>query len=70
MREKQEDWKKQLNTVILEIVGLEELFSNPKFLQLICKLEGLNNQETNFDLYRKTVFEAISLLQEAYHDLE
>ena len=37
MRENEEDWKKQLNTVILE--------------------------ETTFSLYRKTVFECISLVQ-------
>jgi hypothetical protein len=33
MRENEEDWKKQLNTVILEIAGLNEIFiENPQFL--------------------------------------
>lgn len=65
MRENNEDWQKQLETVLLEIVGLNELFlSNPYFLQLIAKLEGLQIQETNFGFYRKTVFEIINLLQE------
>ena len=64
MREHGEDWPKQLDTVILEIVGMNEIFMNPQFLQLLCKLEGLKVQETNFELYRKTVFECISLLQE------
>lgn len=64
MREHEEDWPKQLDTVILEIAGLNEIFIDPQFLQLLCKLEGLRVQETSFELYRKTVFECISLLQE------
>lgn len=64
MRENDEDWEKQLNTVTLEIAGLNELFIGPLFLQLLSKLEGLRIVETNFELYRKTVFECINLLQE------
>ena len=64
MREHEEDWPKHLDTVALEIAGLNEIFISPQFLQLLCKLEGLKVQETNFELYRKTVFECISLLQE------
>ena len=64
MREHNEDWPKQLDTVIIEIAGLNEIFIQPQFLQLLCKLEGLKVQETSFELYRKTVFESISLLQE------
>lgn len=33
MKENNEDWEKQLNTVILEIAGLNEIFiDNPHFL--------------------------------------
>lgn len=66
MRENNEDWKKQLATVTLEIVGMNEVFlSFPLFLQLLDKLEGMQKtQEIEFDLYRKTVFECINLLQE------
>ena len=64
MREHEENWPKQLDTVIVEIAGLNEIFIQPQFLQLLCKLEGLKAQETNFELYRKTIFECISLLQE------
>lgn len=64
MREHNEDWSKQLETVTLEIAGMNEIFMNPQFLQLLSKLEGLRAQDTNFELYRKTVFESISLLQE------
>jgi hypothetical protein len=64
MRENQENWIGQLDTVIIEIVGLNEIILSPQFLQLLCKLEGLKNYETDFSLYRKTIFESISLLQE------
>lgn len=64
MREHDEDWFKQLETVIIEIAGLNEIFMGPVFLQLLSKLEGLKVKETSFELYRKTIFESISLLQE------
>lgn len=63
MRENNEDWQKQLDTVLLEIVGLNEIFIGPLFLPLISKLEGLKIQENSFDFYRKTVFECINILQ-------
>ena len=64
MREHEEDWQKQLDTVILEIAGLNEIFISVSFIQLLSKLEGMRVQDTNFELYRKTIFESISLLQE------
>ena len=69
MREHGEDWPKQLDTVIIEVAGLNEIFIHPQFLQLLCKLEGLKTQETIFEFYRKTVFESISLLQELNHGI-
>ena len=64
MKENEEDWEKQLDTVILEIAGLNEIFiKDPQFLQLLSKLEGIKVQEIKFNLYRKTVFESISLLR-------
>ena len=69
MREHNEDWLKQLDTVTLEIAGMHEIFMAPQFLQLLSKLEGLKLQETSFDVYRKTVFESISLLQELSHGI-
>ena len=32
MREHEEDWEKQLNTVLIEIAGLNEIFIDPHFL--------------------------------------
>lgn len=70
MRENHEDWKKQLHTVLIEIAGLNEVFIGSQFLQLLSKLEGLKTQDDiNFELYRKTVFESISLLQELNHGI-
>jgi hypothetical protein len=67
MREHNEDWQKQLNTVVLEIAGLNEIFIGSSFLQMLSKLEGLRVQETTFELYRKTIFECINILQELSH---
>ena len=69
MREHEEDWQKQLDTVIIEIAGLNEIFIyEPQFLQILSKLEGLKVMEDlDFQIYRKTVFEVINLLQEFNH---
>ena len=65
MYENNEDWDKQLKTVIIEIAGLKEIFiSTPQVLQIFSKLEGLQVVDVDFSLYRKTVFECINLLQE------
>ena len=67
MKEHEEDWKKQIDTVIIEIVGLNEVFDNKLviLLQILSKLEGLKLADNiQFNIYRKTVFESISLLQE------
>jgi hypothetical protein len=65
MREHQEDWQKQLNAVIIEIAGLNEIFNSElNYLILLSKLEGLKIVDVSFNEYRKTVFESISLLRE------
>lgn len=64
MREHQEDWQKQLNSVLVELRGLHELFGDQlNFLILITKLEGLRTEE-NFMTYRVNIFNAITLLSE------
>ena len=66
MFEHKENWQKQLDTVIIEIAGLNEIFLfEPQFLQILSKLEGLKIvEDLDFQIYRKTVFEIINLLQE------
>lgn len=69
MKENEENWLEQLNTVILEISGLHEIFNyKENFLILLSKLEGLRMGEIEFSLYRKTVFESISLLRGLVND--
>lgn len=63
MRENEEDWLSQLNTVIIELTGLGEIFNDSQYLILLSKLEGLKAIEIEFPIYRKTVFEAITLLR-------
>lgn len=64
MKENNEAWEKQLDTVNLEIAGLGVIFATkPQFLTLRAKLEGIKEQsEITFELYRKTVFECLTLL--------
>lgn len=65
MRENGEDWQKQVNSAIIEIAGLNEIFGQmSQFLLLLSKLEGILQVETAFEVYRKTVFECITLLHE------
>ena len=69
MRENKENWLGQLETVIIELTGLNTIFiEQNNFIVLLSKLEGLKVAETEFDIYRKTVFEAISLLREMRYD--
>ena len=64
MRENEEDWQKQLDSVLNELRGLSYMFGDQlDFLILLSKLEGLH-AATNFMTYRVTVFSAISLLTE------
>ena len=66
MRENEEDWQRQLETVIIDIAGKEEIFlHNPQFLQMLSKLEGLRFVDVEFSISRKTIFECINLLHEA-----
>lgn len=69
MRENEENWLGQLETVIIELSGLNVILAKQNnFIVLLSKLEGLKTVETEFNIYRKTVFEAISLLREMHYD--
>ena len=64
MRENEEDWNKHLQIVILELVGLKEIIEiDENLLALLEILEGLNTVEIDFSIFRKLVFESISLLR-------
>ena len=70
MKEKEENWEKQLSSVLIELHGLQEMFDDQlKLLILLSKLEGLTSTE-DFMTYRLTVFGAISLLTEIANSLD
>lgn len=71
MRENNENWIPQLDKVLTEIVGLNEIIPmDDKFLNLIANLEGLKRIEMEFFSYRKIVFESISLLRGCIKNVE
>lgn len=71
MRENGEDWDRQLETVIIDIAGKDQIFlHNSCFLQLLSKLEGLRVVDVDFSIYRKTVFECINLINEFNGDIK
>lgn len=65
-REEGGDWKKPLETIIEELVGMNDLFldQQDKIFVIICKLQGMFNltEKDDFQLYRRTIFECLSLL--------
>lgn len=69
MREQHKEWQKLLQTIIQELAGMKRLFlgqQGQSFFVLLCKLEGLFElvQPVDFDLYRRTIFECLSLLNQ------
>lgn len=65
MREEGQDCTKPLETLILELLGMQGLFQNLEpLITLICKLQGLIElqDEDNFMLYRRTIFECCGLI--------
>lgn len=68
MKENNEDWEKQLQNVIYEITGLNEVFSyKVNFLILLSKLEVLFQIDSFID-FRRIIFESISLLDELFNE--
>lgn len=65
-REEGTDWERPLSTIIEEFAGMDRLFigQQEKFFPLLSKLEGLFTltEENDFQLYRRTIFECLSLI--------
>jgi hypothetical protein len=65
--EENKEWQKYLQSFIEELVGANEIFlESPTFIRLISKLEGLNQLENDRQLYRKVVFDSITLTKALY----
>lgn len=68
------DWRKPLTTIIVEVAGISKLLlDHHKILfQLLSKLEGLfiYTQDKDFFLFRKAIFECLSLMSELIKSVE
>ena len=71
-REEEKDWKTPLSTIIEELLGMIDLLNQEKLFSLWCKLQGLNHleQEEDFPLYRRIIFECLTLLNEIKGEIE
>lgn len=65
-REEGADWEKPLTTLIEEISGMDRVLigQHDILFPLLCKLEGLFvlTQTDDFLLFRRTIFECLSLI--------
>ena len=65
-REENIDWETPLSTIIEELSGMDKLLTDYHeiLFPLLCKLQGLYDltKETDFFLYRRTIFECLNLL--------
>lgn len=65
-REENIDWEKPLETIIVELAGMDILLIDQHeiLFPLLCKLEGLFTltKEDDFLLFRRTIFECLSLM--------
>ena len=67
-REEGFDWEKPLSTLLEEISGMNRVLvgQHDMLFPLLCKLEGLFilTQPEDFLLFRRTIFECLSLINE------
>lgn len=66
-REEGGDWRTPLNNIILEVTGMKFLWCDqPRLFTLLCKLETLSSldSENDFLVFRKLIFECLSILND------
>lgn len=64
-REEGGDWQTPLRNLILEIIGMKALWVDQvELFPLLCKMEALTSltEEEDFIVFRKLIFECLSLL--------
>ncbi len=65
LKDNNEDWAYQRDTVVLELQGYNRLFKDShQFMILIGKLLSLEEAAEKETFFRKTIFEAITCLKE------
>ena len=66
MREEGTDWIKPLETIMVELRGINNLLETGRadLFPVVCKLQGLLTltADNDFQLYRRTIFECLNLL--------
>lgn len=72
-REEELDWRSPLNTIIVELAGMDRLLIDQHdiLFPLLCKLEGLLilTQPEDFYMFRRTIFECLSLMSNLKNSL-
>lgn len=72
-REEGGDWETPLKNLILEIVGMDQLWiDQTNLFSLLCKLEALQTltDENDFFIFRKLIFECLSLLTQIKEEIK
>ena len=73
-REEGIDWQTPLTTIIEELSGMSRLLVGyqTELFAILCKMEGLYKltDEKDFFLYRRTVFECLSLMSNIKGEIE
>lgn len=66
IREEGQDWKRPLQTLIVEVAGLYGLFKDQEelFLTLWSKMQGILelDEEEDFFSYRRSIFECCNII--------
>ena len=74
IREENADWQKPLTTIQEEFAGMDLLLLDHHqiLFQLMNKLEGLFTltKESDFMMFRKTIFECLNLVNELKNNVE
>jgi hypothetical protein len=64
--EEEKDWRRFLEGLLVELMGLSDLALNISFTSLVGRLNGLlvlSEDQINSDLFKKIVFDSIQLLK-------
>ena len=72
-REEGGDWETPLKNLILEIIGMDQLWvDQTNLFSLLCKLEELQTltEENDFFTFRKLIFECLSLITQIKNEIK
>jgi len=72
-REEGGDWETPLKNLILEIIGMNQLWiDQTNLFSLLCKLEALQTltNEDDFFTFRKLIFECLSLMTQIKNEIK